>query len=357
MNLTPAPSRPNSLRPARMSRPSRTLLPLLFAALASPVLAADANPPAAKKVTFTGPPAPPTAVARAIQEQTAIGVDVSALDAGKPVPVEFKDADFWKALEQLADRTDSRIATTGGKVALKPGKSHSPSHVRGPFRFTVRETLARGDLEAGTSTYDLTLEVAWEPWLNTYRIDTAPKITLAKDDTGKTLAVGSAGPRTFTTNHSAPLAVRPVGLTREARKLTLQGSITVTIADELLTFEFDAAGKPGPAAARKGVRVTATKFGPDGNDWVAEVQMHYPDTGVTWESHEFYWARHNVMRLLPPKGNPIPADSVDFGEGTVRYVFKNQANQVGAGWKFDYRTPGPMREITVPFELKDIPLP
>jgi hypothetical protein len=48
---------------------------------------------------------------------------------------------------------------------------------------------------------------------------------------------------------------------------------------------------------------------------------------------------------------------VDFGEGTVRYVFKNRARQVGAEWKFDYRTPGPMREITVPFELKDIPLP
>jgi hypothetical protein len=340
-----------------MFPPSRTLLPLLFALAAGPVLAADANPPAAKKVTVTGAPAPPAAVARAIQEQSGIGVDVSALDPAKPVPADFRDLDFWKALEQLADRTDSRIVTTGGKIALRPGKSHSPSSVRGPFQFTARETLARGDLEAGTSTYDVTLDVAWEPWLNTYRIDTAPKVTAAKDDTGKTLSVGSSGPRTFTTNHNAPLAVRPMGLTRGAKTLTLQGSITVTIADELLTFEFDAAGKPGPAAAQKGVVVTATKFGPDGSDWVAEVQMHYPDTGVTWESHEFYWARHNVMRLLPPKGNPIAADGVDFGEGTVRYVFKNRAKQVGAGWKFDYRTPGPMREITVPFELKDIPLP
>ena len=53
-----------------------------------------------------------------------------------------------------------------------------------------------------------------------------------------------------------------MGLTRGAKTLTLQGSITVTIADELLTFQFDAAGKPGPAAAQKGVVVTATKFGP-----------------------------------------------------------------------------------------------
>ncbi|HKB01034.1 MAG TPA: hypothetical protein VKD90_02390 [Gemmataceae bacterium] len=336
---------------------SRTLLPLLFAALTSPVLAADANPPAAKKVTFGSEPVPVATLARVIQEQTGIAVDASALPADKPVSANYFQVDFWKALERFADETNSRIVTTGGKIALRPGKSHSPSHVRGPLRFTVRETSARGDLEAGTSTYDITLEVAWEPWLNTYRIDTSPKITEAKDDTGKVLSVGPAGPRTFTANHSAPLAVRPMGLTREAKKLTLKGSITVTIADELLTFEFNATGKPGPAAAQKGVVVEATKFGPDGNDWVAEVQMRYPDTGVTWESHEFYWARHNVMRLIPPKGNPIVADSVDFGEGAVRYVFKNRAKQVGAGWKFDYRTPGPMREITVPFELKDIPLP
>jgi hypothetical protein len=41
----------------------------------------------------------------------------------------------------------------------------------------------------------------------------------------------------------------------------------------------------------------------------------------------------------------------------LRYGFKNLAGQVGPGWKLEYRTPGPMREIVVPFELKDIPLP
>src|SRR5436190_11374875 len=139
MNPEPAPNRLISRCPALMLPPSRTLLPLLFAALASPVLAADANPPAAKKVTLAGAPLPPAAVARAIQEQTGITLDVSALDAGRPVPADFKDTDFWKALEQLADRTDSRIVTTGGRIALRPGRSHSPSSVSGPFRFTARE--------------------------------------------------------------------------------------------------------------------------------------------------------------------------------------------------------------------------
>jgi hypothetical protein len=340
-----------------MFPPLRALLPLLFVPLSTALPAADrAAPPAAKQVMFGSEAVPIATLARVFEEQTGIGVDVSALP-NKPTAANYHRMDFWAALELLAERTNSRIVTTGGKIALKPGKSHSPSHVRGPFRFTVRETLARGDLEAGTSTYDLTLDVAWEPWLNTYRIDTSPKIIEAKDHTGKVLSVGPAGPRSFTSGISAPLTVRPMGLTRGAKTLTLRGSVMVTIADKLLTFTFDAAGKPGPAAGQEGVVVTATRFGPDGDDWVADVQMRYPSTGVTWESHEFYWARHNVLRLLPPKGDPIAADSVDFGDGSVRYVFKNRAKQVVAGWKFDYRTPGPMREIVVPFELKDIPLP
>jgi hypothetical protein len=341
-----------------MSQSLRALLPLLFVALSTAVPAADTTAPKAKTLSFIGEPVPPATLAKIIQEQLGIVVDVSALPADRRVTPDFAKVDFWTALERIAKRTDSQIVTTGGKIALKPGKSHSPSHVRGTFRFKVREALARGDLEAGTSTYDVILEVAWEPWLSTYRIDTSPKVSNAKDDAGKVISVGPAGPRTFTSGISAPLAVRPAGLTRNAKSLTLAGSVMVTIADKLLTFTFDAAGKPGAAPAQEGVVVTASKFGPEGDDWVAEVRMRYPDTGVTWESHEFYWARHNVLRLLPPNnGDPIAADSVDFGDGSVRYVFKNRANQVGAGWKFDYRTPGPMREIIVPFELKDIPLP
>ena len=328
----------------------------MLALTAGPALTAESALPTAKKVMFTLEPVPPAALAKAIKEQTGIDVDVSALDPSKHVTPDFNNVDFWTAVEKFAERTGSRVVTSGGRVALKPGKSLLPSHVNGPFRFVVRETLARGDLQAGTTTYDVTLEVCWEPRLHTYRIDTVPKITAATDDTGKSYSVASGGARTFTSGNIATLAVRPIGLTRAAKTLTLAGSVKVTIADELLTFTFDVA-KPGAAAPQKCVTATVTKFGADGNDWFADVELRYPPDGVTWESHEFYWARSNEMRLLPPKGDPIKADRVDFGEGTIRYVFKNRAKQVGDGWKFDYRTPGPMREVDVKFELKDIPLP
>ena len=153
------------------------------------------------------------------------------------------------------------------------------------------------------------------------------------------------------------MQVFPTGLTRGARSLTLEGSVTVTLADELLTFAFPTAVKPAAVPAQKGVSVAVVKSAADGNDWVVEVQLTYPKGEVVWESHEDYWLRNNVLRLLPPGGTPIRMELDNILEWTIRYVAKGQGKRVGAGWGLDYRAPGPMREVTVPFVLKDIPLP
>jgi hypothetical protein len=335
----------------------RMLIWLLIVCPTVPLEAAEnSSPPPAKKVQFAGEPVPPATLARVFQEQTGIEVDVSALDPGKRVGADFVKVDFWTAVERLAERTDSRIVVAGGKVIFKPGPSKSPSSVSGPFRFTVREVVIRGDVEAGTATYEITLEVAWEPGRHVYRIDSVPKIDSAKDDSGKVVLTAKGGSRALTTGHTATLTVRPTEVTRGARTLSLSGSVMVTIADELLTFEFDAGkGTAIGAATKKGVTVNLTKYGADGPNWVAEVELNYPKDEVTWESHEYAWHRNNVMRLLPPKGEPIKADDVSAAD--FRYGFKNRAKQVGPGWKLDYRTPGPMREVDVRFELKDIRLP
>jgi hypothetical protein len=332
------------------------LAPLVLALLGSPLSAGDLAPPPARKVTLGGNAQPLAALARAIKEQAGIDVDVSALDQTKVIAADYLKVDFWTAIERLAERSDSRITTIGGKIALKPGKSQAPTHVSGPFRFAAREVIVRSDQEAGTTTYDVTLDVCWEPWLLAYRIDTSPHKCAAQDDAGFGLLVRKGGARTFTSGNIATLAIRPEGLDRIAKSLSISGSVMVTIADELLTFAFDA-NKPAAAAAQKGVSAAVARSGADGTDWFAEIEMRYPKESATWESHEFYWARNNELRLLNPKGEPIKADRIDFGDGSIRYQFKNRAKQIGPGWKLEYRTPGPMREIVVPFALKDIRLP
>ncbi len=325
-----------------------------MAVLAVPALAADPGPPASKKVTLRGDAVTLGDAAQKIREQTTIDVDVSALDASKKVALDLQNADFWPAVGQLAERTGSKIVTTGGRVALRPGKSLAPVSVRGPFRFTVREVYARIDPDNGKSTYEVTLEVCWERWLLAYRIDTAPSVVKVTNDQGRELAVAQNASRALTVGNIAPLSVRPEAA-RADKSLTLTGSVRVTIADKLLTFMFDVA-KPEAAPAQQGVTAAVKKTGADGANWFAEVELRHAG-GVPVESHEYALFRNNTLELVAPTGERFKADTTEFDDPVTRYAFKNAARKVGPGWKLEYRTPGPLREVVVPFELKGIALP
>jgi hypothetical protein len=331
------------------------LTTLLIGLLAVPILAADPGPPAAKKVTLRDNALTPAKAAQAIREQTTIDVDVSALDAGKTVALDLHNADFWPAISQLAERTGSKIVTTGGRVALRPGKSLAAVSVNGPFRFTERETYARIDPETGKRTYEVTLEVCWEPWLLAYRIDTTPSVIKIVNDQGREVAVAKNATRALTVGNIATLSVRPEA-TRADKSLTLTGSVRVTIADKLLTFIFNAA-KPEAVPAQQGITATVKRTGTDGANWFAEVELRHAAGGVPVESHEYALFRNNTLELVSPTGDRLKADSTEFDDPATRFVFKNAAKKVGPGWKLEYRTPGPLREIVVPFELKGIALP
>ncbi len=320
--------------------------------------AADQLPPGGKfslsKGTVTA-----KEFAAAVETASGMTLDVSAIDGGSTVPADLKDVGYWAALDHLAAHTNSRLSITGGRIAFKPGAATLPASVNGPFRVAATEVVLRRDLAANTTGCDLHLELAWLPSVIVFRTDTAPKLDSLTDDTGAKLSASTAAARTHTTGIVAPLIVRPQGVKRAAKSLNVAGSVQVTIADELLTFQFDAAGKPPLAALRqKGVAVTIRKVKTAGADLLVEVQLDYPPGNVVWESFEdVYWTRNNRLRLLPPKGEPISADNAEYNDRSITYTFKNRAGKLGAGWTLEYQTPGPMREVRVPFELKGIALP
>ena len=335
----------------------RTCYAVVFVTLgAIPTSAADSNPPAAKKVMIARSSKTPADVAKAIKEQTGIDIDITGVDP-KPISINFQNLDFWIAVEQLAKETGCRVVISNeGRISLRPSKEPVPSHVNGPFRFSPRGVFIRGDVAEAASHYTISIDLAWEPWLNTYRVDTYPKIDSVIDDTEKKFSVSGGSDRSFAVGNWKELTVRPQGVTRATKSLTIKGSVMITIADKLLTFSFDPTnGKPIGQAIQDGVSVKLTQHGAEGNDWFATVQLNYPKSDVVWQSFEYAWHRNNVMRLLPPNGEPIVADIVESAD--MRYGFKNRAKQIGKDWKLDYRTPGPMREIVVPFEIKDVRLP
>jgi hypothetical protein len=317
--------------------------------------AAEPPLPPAHKVTLQGDQLTPAMAAKAFRESASIDVDVAALDPLKTFAINVQNADFWTVIGHIADKTDGKVVTTGGRVALKPGRSLAPVGVSGPFRFTVREVNAKNDPETGKSGYEITLEACWEPWLLAYRIDSTPSVVTAQNDQGKAISIGQGGARSLTSGNLATLSVRPAAV-RADKTVTLHGSIKVTIADKMLTFTFDG-GKPAAVPAQEGVKANVKKSGVDGVNWFADVELRPAAGGVPIESHEYAVFRNNTLELVSPTGERFKADATEFDDPSTRYVFKNRGKQVGAGWKLEYRTPGPMREIVVPFELKDIRLP
>jgi hypothetical protein len=63
-----------------------------------------------------------------------------------------------------------------------------------------------------------------------------------------------------------------------------------------------------------------------------------------------------------PNNLGLEEDDTTENKATVRYRFgddpeKNLSLGKLGDWKLVYRTPGKITELTVPFELKDVPLP
>jgi hypothetical protein len=336
------------------------LTAILGLALGSAPAARAADPlPPGGKFSLTKGSVTAKEFAAALETASGLKLDVSAVDAGSTIPADLKEVGYWAALDHLAKHTNSRLAIGGGGIALKPAATAVPSSVSGPFRVAATEVNLRRDFAAGTNSCDLHLEIAWLPTTMVFRTDTAPTVTSLTDDAGAKLTASSASARTHTAGTVAPLILRPQGVKRAAKSLTVAGWVQLTIADELLTFQFDAAGKPPlNAPKQQGVAVVIRKMKTVGADLLVEVQLDYPPSPVVWESFEnASWTRNNRLRLVPPKGEPILPDRTEPDDRSITYLFKNRAGKIAADWKLEYQTPGPMREVKAPFELKGIELP
>jgi hypothetical protein len=351
------------------------------------VLAADPGKPspaiAAKTVKLDDPNGNLGGILAAITKQTGIPVTYPESAKAEGCDAIFNGTPFWDALEAVADRTGHRIALheNGRKVALEPrGKCQESSSVSGPFRVVSRGVVARYNFELGQTAYEVQLDAHWEPRFPVFRTDVQPNVTKATDDKGRALTAPAVQSRVHPGGFVHPMTVRLTGLTRESRKIAvLAGDFGVTAAPEMLPFRFagltaKAAGKlPDAIAGRVNGQVTAAlkrfALDKDTNTWEAEVEATYPADQPRFESFEAeWWLAENQLRLIAPDGKAYPPESYenDVRDGGRRvvavYRFKADAvkgltSPATKGWSLEYKTPAPLVEFRVPFELKDIPLP
>ncbi len=158
--------------------------------------------------------------------------------------------------------------------------------------------------------------------------------------------------------------IRIEGLTRQSKRIeSLKGVFYLTAAEGMLQFTIADLSNLKPVPDKRGVGIDYKKFWKDGNYWIADIALKYPAGGPVFESFETYWLSRNRLVLISPDGTKkfAPIDHEENGTA-IRYRFREDAKTglvLGnrKGWKIEYETPGPMREVPVTFELKGIPLP
>ncbi len=327
--------------------------------------AANAEPLQPRTLTLGKGEATLKSVVAELAKQTGMDVDITGLDPQLPIKATFNKTTFWQVVDILADQTGSRVelGLRGKPVTLvkqsKPMKV--PSATDGPFRIAATTVESRIDLQTGVIIYNLTLEVAWETRLPVYAVDSQPRISKGEDDAGRPLTVKPVRGRVPVSSAHATLRFNIAGLSRSSKQIALlQGDLKVIAADELLRFDFDDAAKP-ISKTQKGIVVDLKKFDKEGNYWIADLRLHYPDTSASFESFETYWLSRNRFTLISPDGkSKFTTDDVEINGSSLRYRLKetNKFNPQNLnGWKLEYETPGVMREIPVKFELKGIALP
>lgn len=336
-----------------------------------------AQPPAARPlapatVTFAKPNAVLGEVCADIGKAAGVPIEVPPALLKAKCGVTFKAAPFWEALDSAARASDARLvlADGGRKVQLAPrGKTTVVSATSGAFRVVAQTVTGRALLEQGVTVHEVQLLAHWEPRVRVYRIDTAPKVSEATDANGVKLDVSGGGGEILPSDSTSELRVRLSGLTRGSERIkSLAGEFKVVAAEQLVALDFDASAKLPAKDERAGLSAVLKRFEKKDDVWEVAIEVTYPQGQPTFQSFQSeWWLRDNQLVLRDPNGkahvlSDYEAPSPDFRPLTVVYRFKEDkaaglVNPTAKGWRAIYETPSSLREVRVPFELKDIPIP
>ncbi len=352
---------------------------LLAAGLVAHAGRADDKVPEGKRVNLQGQLPLSKALAE-LKQQTGIEVKDKS-DAGDPkIKLDLKDVTFWEALEAIAKEADVRIVPyfNEDEVALAPGAYKAlPISYSGPFRTVVKRLSAVRDLETDAHFYVVSLEVAWEPGVKPFFMDMPPKGLKVLDDKMREIKYEDEGAgRQPVQGRTAEINLRLAGVPRTTNKIaTLGGTVTLIGPTKWLTFTFDnlANAKADPKAAtstQEGVTTKLSKLEFKSDIWVVEVSLEYPKDGPKLESFEVGdFVAYNTCLLKNKDGKTVPdaGSETSGGMGTkaaVTYLFSLLDHKAVFGpkpdpgqWGLVYKTPGPLKEIPVKFEFKDLLLP
>jgi hypothetical protein len=335
--------------------------------------------PVARKVTLQGDRIALSKALQAIAQQTKYSVR-SALDDDPILKLNLKDADYWQALDTIARAAGARVNLYGGDgapVLVKDTKTDKgpkqPLSYSGIFRVAVQRLNATLDYETGTSSYRVSLEVAWEPHFLPYFLETRADNLVMHDATGTPVRLPAAGGswvpvegrRAFVVDLVLPALPRS-----EDRIGLLKGAFALRGSSRMLEFEFDTLDKLKADANRRsrktdGVTVSVGDPNLGTRVWKIEVTTLLPGSSADFDSHQF-WDVGNQIYLRHRDGKTrLRSTGYNRNRSTSRkaileYFFEDTPQQKRgdpADWRLVYRVPAGFVEMPVPFEFKNVRLP
>jgi hypothetical protein len=326
--------------------------------------------------------APPKTIFAEIARQSGIELRANPKDLFESVPFDPVDlridnASLFSALRQACDRTGVSVQRVGPmrEFILMNGRAqiwgNYPSTERGPFMVTVRHIQRQNtaDLTKNTTTrvFRVQLNVYAEPRLRVVRSYNAAVLDQASDELGHKLTMHEdANPvperamgATWSWGVQLPLATPENAgstlalLKGHARAIVVTKSATAEIAfDERMKDHTTAVGN-----AKVTVKSVERKQGDQNFTVTLAVE---PDPAKAEE-----WSRiglESTFRLVDKDGRNLMRQQYGAAGGkTIMLMFMkvdwNGGDPAGEPERLIWEVPLEMREVKIPFEFRDLPLP
>ena len=333
--------------------------------------------------------APPKQAIEAIAQQAkvelAVWPDWVWKQAQGTITVDADREPFWVVLNQVCDQAGLSVQTHGGssKITIQTGRnnwSRKPRDLQGCFIITADHASRNHHVDFSapeniSSSFSLNIGVLVDPKLRILRAAYSPDVVTAKDENGNSL-VGGAGlmrgedyraaswGATWRWDFAVPLVHTP----QTGKKIAvLKGALRFMVQEKSDLWEI-----PNIAAAKNLERTIpigkyiVQELKKNGKEnYELKISIEHDRNIVTHQNLLTDWSSlQSSIRLLDAEGRAYQNSGGGGGgddgklQYTINFFARNDGGQQpGDPVKLIWEIPTATKEMEVPFEFRDLPIP
>ena len=210
----------------------------------------------------------------------------------------------------------------------------------------------------------LLLDISWESRLQPIYLAIPLSSIKVRTDSGETLhADDPEGVRTANMEGNVSAATLQVPLESISRKATivrsLSGKIDAVIPGHTGQFLFEDLSQKNQRQLQAGVEVILKNVKVTGSNCQVDFTVFYREAANAFESHRG-WIRNNPAWLVDQQGNRLKPEqrrTTGQGDRKLDFQFHFPVEKSLESYRFVYQTPVLLLRQSIPFELREIPLP